>query len=254
MVGEYDVKLNFATILNIQQKTFFVAANGPLLSAILFWNCSLVFHSVDKYTSIHIHILPPLVAWCERWKNSDVLNSPIDLRGCLLHPVLFYFAWQIVYIYFTEIQDKDIIESDGEIETSMRYLVRKQDSIPPVQASLKVSRALGIIGKNEIFQIGASRTTFAMVVLQFLFTIVSMIPAILCYNHFYLHSCILLVLIFLAIFQGAKYYVQVYSKIYEQRYVDEAKDETHVEIDEVQDVGKKDQDGLVSHFEEKKKN
>jgi hypothetical protein len=34
---------------------------GPLASAIITWRNSLVFHSLDKVTSLFIHMYPPLV-------------------------------------------------------------------------------------------------------------------------------------------------------------------------------------------------
>jgi hypothetical protein len=34
--------------------------NGPLLMAVIAWSNSLVFHDIDKITSLWIHIYPPL--------------------------------------------------------------------------------------------------------------------------------------------------------------------------------------------------
>lgn len=36
-------------------------AHGPLCTAIATWRNSLVFHSVDKVTSLFIHVYPPFV-------------------------------------------------------------------------------------------------------------------------------------------------------------------------------------------------
>ena len=45
----------------------FCFANGPLLWAVALWRNSLVFHSVDKMTSMFIHISPALTVTTLRW-------------------------------------------------------------------------------------------------------------------------------------------------------------------------------------------
>jgi hypothetical protein len=45
----------------------FVFGNGPLLCAIVAWRNSLVFHSLDKTTSLFIHVFPCLLTYCTRW-------------------------------------------------------------------------------------------------------------------------------------------------------------------------------------------
>jgi hypothetical protein len=45
----------------------FVFANGPLLVAIVAWRNSMVFHSLDKTTSLFIHVFPALLTYCTRW-------------------------------------------------------------------------------------------------------------------------------------------------------------------------------------------
>ena len=48
-------------------QVMFAAANGPIVFAILAWRNSLVFHSLDKTTSLLVHVFPPLVTYCMRW-------------------------------------------------------------------------------------------------------------------------------------------------------------------------------------------
>jgi hypothetical protein len=43
--------------------------SGPLASAIITWRNSLVFHSLDKVTSLFIHVYPPVVLTVIRWVN-----------------------------------------------------------------------------------------------------------------------------------------------------------------------------------------
>ena len=45
----------------------FAVCNGPLLFAVALFRNSLVFHSLDKITSLFIHLSPSLVTFCIRW-------------------------------------------------------------------------------------------------------------------------------------------------------------------------------------------
>ena len=42
-------------------------SNGPVLSAIVLWTNSVVPHSLDKMTSLFIHLSPSLALWGIRW-------------------------------------------------------------------------------------------------------------------------------------------------------------------------------------------
>ena len=61
----------------------FVLANGPLAWAIVVWRNSFVFHSVDKFTSVVIHALPPLVMYCERWHLAPASASALGADALL---------------------------------------------------------------------------------------------------------------------------------------------------------------------------
>lgn len=84
----------------------------PLAGAIVAWRNSLVFHSLDKVTSVYIHILPALLTYVWRWmpENKEILRAACggDLEACslstkdwLLYPLLFYTVWQIIYLWLT---------------------------------------------------------------------------------------------------------------------------------------------------------
>ena len=49
----------------------FMLANGPLAWAVVLWRNSLVFHSPERLTSLHIHIMPPLLTYAQRWLVGD---------------------------------------------------------------------------------------------------------------------------------------------------------------------------------------
>ena len=76
----------FFLILNTD-KHFPVQANyvlcmGVLMLAVVVWQNSLVFHSLDKLTSCAIHIFPPLTCHLVRWV-------------IVLHLLSHLFTWQV---------------------------------------------------------------------------------------------------------------------------------------------------------------
>lgn len=44
----------------------FMSSCGPLAWAVIAWRNSLVFHDIDKTTSLFIHIMPPLLMYAQR--------------------------------------------------------------------------------------------------------------------------------------------------------------------------------------------
>jgi len=84
-------------------KSNFVLSHGPIAVAILAWQNSIVFHSLDKMTSFFIHIMPPLTCYLQRW---DVIPGSVPAEGLslglatwLVVPMLLYSAWQAFYLY-----------------------------------------------------------------------------------------------------------------------------------------------------------
>ena len=103
-------------------KSNFMLSHGPIAVAILAWQNSLVFHSLDKMTSFFIHIMPPLTCYLQRW---DVIPGSVPAEGLslglaswLVVPMLLYSAWQAFYLYIQH----TVIDKDPELVTSLRYL------------------------------------------------------------------------------------------------------------------------------------
>merc|ERR1711862_239282 len=59
-------------------KSNFMLSHGPIAVAILAWQNSIVFHSLDKMTSFFIHIMPPLTCYLQRW---DVIPGSAPAEG-----------------------------------------------------------------------------------------------------------------------------------------------------------------------------
>ena len=57
-------------------------SHGPIAIAILAWQNSMVFHSLDKMTSFYIHIMPPLTCYMQVLAGallSQLLNNQTKL-------------------------------------------------------------------------------------------------------------------------------------------------------------------------------
>ena len=120
-------------------KVMFAISNGPLCIAIVMWRNSLVFHSMDKMTSMFIHILPPLVMFSRRWgdhlaKKEFPLYEEMDgtiasiIKDFWLIPFCYYIVWQSIYLIKTEVVSKKKLDYNTELMTSLRWMTRKKNS------------------------------------------------------------------------------------------------------------------------------
>ena len=63
----------------------FMSSNGPLAWAIIAWRNSLVFHDLEKITSLFIHVMPPLLMLTQRWHYASAAGGhPSQLPAYLL--------------------------------------------------------------------------------------------------------------------------------------------------------------------------
>lgn len=92
---------------------FFGLANGPLLGAIVLcvesstvylpylrWQNRLVFHDIDKTTSLFIHLMPALLSYCVRWCNPEMWDNSTPEENTITFKdlgimMLFYTLWQV---------------------------------------------------------------------------------------------------------------------------------------------------------------
>ena len=118
----------------------FVNSNGPLLWAIITWRNSLVFHDLDKVTSVFIHAFPPLVTFVIRWfplaREGGALyniswnpDGSISLLQIFIPHVIFFGFWQITYILKTEVIDKSHLDKNENLVTSLRWTLKSPESL-----------------------------------------------------------------------------------------------------------------------------
>lgn len=118
---------------------------GPLAWSILAWRNSLVFHSLDKTTSLFIHLTPNLLFYALRWLDKhperyidydslkNVLsiltqtmrsvaryetfrdNNDISFSTMILTPIVPYLLWQAFYFIKVQGNHGTILESLSRI-------------------------------------------------------------------------------------------------------------------------------------------
>ena len=187
----------------------FAIANGPLALAIAMWRNSLVFHSLDKMTSMFIHILPALVTFSERWHNhislkefpffeqmdESIITTLIDFY---VNPFGLYLIWQTLYLIKTELISKKKLEYNTSIMTSLRWMVRKKGS----KSYILLSR------------FGEQNQLPTFVCIQAIYTLATFLLCPLLWYSIWLHSIYLLTIFIIALANGASYYFHVFAKKY----------------------------------------
>ncbi|KAI8638953.1 hypothetical protein BD408DRAFT_453371 [Parasitella parasitica] len=194
----------------------FTLTNGPVLWAIITWRNSLVFHSLDKVTSVFIHIFPPLVTYTLRWftvlhgNPAEALVyrdkffpaiAKMPVMGwwhALFVSTSFYFAWQIFYVFFVIVAKREKVES-GSRATSYTALLNRENH--------KKSFILAI---TTIF--GEKYKLQMLIFWQFCAL------TYFYYKCFWLHSCSLVIMFAVSVWNGASYYIDVFSKHYLGEY------------------------------------
>eukprot|EP01087_Luapelamoeba_hula_P019173 TRINITY_DN6321_c0_g2_i1.p1 TRINITY_DN6321_c0_g2~~TRINITY_DN6321_c0_g2_i1.p1 ORF type:complete len:577 (-),score=105.53 TRINITY_DN6321_c0_g2_i1:170-1867(-) len=188
----------------------FCLSNGPLVSAIVMWKNSLVFHDLDKLTSIFIHIYPPIVTYCLRWWCVDTSlftvckddDCSITLSASFVWPLILYSFWQFCYILKTEILDRTKFQKNDSLMTSVRWFSRARPH--PVYKFL-VSKGVKI---NPVV---------LLIAIQFIYTIVTLAPTILLYKYYMAHTLYLTFVSLVAVWNGANFYFEVFTHSYAER-------------------------------------
>ncbi|KAJ3438151.1 hypothetical protein M0813_23962 [Anaeramoeba flamelloides] len=171
----------------------FVNANGPVLSGVCFWQNSLVFHSLDKITSLFLHIFPSLVTFILRWKmHGNAICFPQDCNVSLWQSIGFsfvlYLIWQILYFIKTEI----VNESKRDKEKLMTSFIWQK-----THNGMRDKLLLQFPEKYHVF---------IYMFYQSIYHIVTMIPAKYMYQHKKVHVIAIVFELVISVINAASYY------------------------------------------------
>jgi hypothetical protein len=199
----------------------FASANGPVLWAMVAWRNALVFHSLDKMTSIFIHIFPPLVTYNARWHSDIVASQRLGVckheEDCLALgrraftvavPLVIFLVWQVLYLTKILVISRRKLDRNPEMITSLRWLTR--------HSGTAVFRLLNIFG--ERYQ------NLALAFWQLLFTVVTCLPTVLFWRYKWMHEMVLALVGLIVVWNGSNYYFEVFASRYTRRMLEYARD------------------------------
>lgn len=228
-------------------KFCFICACGPVSLAIPVWRSSFVFHDYDKIVSVYIHILPCMLYYTLRWygdngfhPNStdcikyDNSSSPPNgatyvessIRYCskdtdlnasdFFLALLGYVTWQTLYLLKTECWDKNKLDLDPSLLTSLRWMSTDTKNATALYV-LGVMRSMGVFRPTEDFDPTSMKTKLVFVFSQLVFTVLAFPIAPLLYYSYAAHLMYILLIITISVFNGASFYIEVFSKRYNVR-------------------------------------
>ncbi|XP_040580638.1 uncharacterized protein [Lepeophtheirus salmonis] len=218
-------------------KLNYVLSLGPILSAIVVWQNSLVFHSMDKVTSFFIHAFAPMQCHLTRWNLIDPSfpppSSTIDFYSGFINPLLAYLTWQIVYIFLIEASPiSSHLARDGDLMTSYRYLSRdRKNPLNALVRSICHKWKIDLpIEKNGDLNPDTFRTKMVFFTAQFGYTILMISYIWVLYSSYFLSCGYILSIFTWGTWNGASYYIEVFSKRYNLKF--QVKEREEVVTDE----------------------
>jgi hypothetical protein len=191
----------------------FAIVNGPLMWAIVVFSNALVFHSVDKTTSLLIHITPILVSYVVRWSDVgdyfDVCTDLSEDNGCfpqlgdmewplwfILLPTAFVWAHQALYFLVVQVWCKKNIIKQKNSLTTYRYLFRHRRG--------PTYRCISCCGKRM--------RPFMFGLLFIAFGCITVIPTYFYYQSWQVHFSMIAVVLSSATWNGSVFYSRLLKR------------------------------------------
>merc|ERR1712154_236660 len=124
-----------------------------------------------------------------------------------------YAVWQFAYLFKTEVVSKSYLDENVDVETSLRWLARDSKNFTH-KLGRKLCIKCGVMTKHEQFDSTSFKTKFIFVTLNFIYFVIAILPTYLLFKYKYLQLTVMLIAILSSIWQGANYYIEVFSERY----------------------------------------
>ncbi|KAG5922659.1 hypothetical protein E4U61_004778 [Claviceps capensis] len=193
-------------------------AFGNNAVAIIMWRNSLVFHSLDKVTSLFIHIMPCATLHClvhllspedqkarypAIWaiKHADP-GSPAayaNVVSMLAWSTIPYAFWQLSYYFFITVRRREKIAAGRP--TSFTWLRRSYSKTWIGRIVLSLPARL-------------QEPTFMLI--QYSYAVLTMLPCPLWFNSRFASSSFLFIVFAWSIYNGSTYYIDVFGKRFQK--------------------------------------
>jgi len=190
-------------------KVYFGLCNGPLIMATVMWKNKLVFHDLDKITSLFIHMFPPLLTYTTRWHTDLFTNVSANDEKIHLFEIgymlIFYVLWQVLYVVKTEYLDGVKFANDATLMSSARWL----SDVQPHPLYKKVIKRGWKVTPTQV-----------LVPVQLVYTLLTLIPAFFMYQSQILHLTLMVGIFGVSVWFGASYYFESFTDNYTKRLED----------------------------------
>jgi len=221
-------------------KTNYVLCMGCLMLAIIIWQNSLVFHSLDKLTSFFLHAMPPLTLHLYRWElipselfSEDPTDKMLTWTDTFFWPMVMYWTWQLGFTYLIEYPFADNLLKDQELMYSVRYLVRDKKNGMNIIVT-KICKYVGIMKKDEKLDSDSAKTKITFAISQFVVTLFTLVITPVCYSNYYFSFVYIVSIYMWCIWRGGAYYIEVFSERYKLKFTTEdykdTKDKSEYEV------------------------
>ncbi|KAL8952735.1 MAG: hypothetical protein Q9222_001384 [Ikaeria aurantiellina] len=215
-----------------QSKRLFIStyclAYGNNAVAIAMWRNSMVFHSLDKVTSLFIHIMPPVTLHClvhltsaafllERFPAIHAIKYSLpdskehySLWAMMFWATVPYAVWQLSYHFLITVRRREKIAAGRP--TSFTWLRKSY-------AKTWIGR--GVLSLPETLQ------EPAFMLVQYGYALLTMIPCPLWFWYRWLSAGFLLAVFSWSIYNGATYYIDVFGTRFQKELEQLKKEVAH---------------------------
>ncbi|PNW85743.1 hypothetical protein CHLRE_03g207351v5 [Chlamydomonas reinhardtii] len=200
-------------------KVTFSYNTGPLAWSIITFRNSLVFHDLDKVTSLFLHLVPALVSWSLRWYGDPARFGPPPeateqererwhraggLSNVLL-PMASYVVWAVAYYLKIFVFSRAKIQQRG-YRTLFNYVTSQKKGTfhaiarripPPLQPPVYLF-------------------------LHLCFCMTTFLVALGCWYSFWAHTALLAAVASASIWHGGSYYFEVFARKYHEHLMPKA--------------------------------
>merc|ERR1719373_594639 len=177
--------------------------------------------------SCFIHTFPSMVVFAARWlpqgdgtRDLAHICTTEDCKMTLMewygYPAMVHCFWQLLYTIQYEGFDGEKVRADKEIQSSIRWLTAAK-GMPVTRMGAKLGRALGLLAKDEWIEPEKWNGKITFALMNFVMFAVMTLPVKLMWDYYYCGLVGLLLPCAAGIWNGASYYMKVFSK----RYIDE---------------------------------
>ncbi|EXJ80186.1 hypothetical protein A1O1_08328 [Capronia coronata CBS 617.96] len=217
--------VNFLTLLSIwvfpRSKRLFIStyclAYGNNAVAIAMWRNSLVFHSLDKVTSLFIHVMPPAVLHCivhltpeeflrDRFRAVyDIKHSPpgspehYSLSAMLVWATIPYAVWQLFYHFFITVRRREQIAAGRP--TSFTWLRKSYSKTWLGRCVLSLPQNL---------------QEPAFMLIQYSYALLTIIPCPIWFWYRWASATFLMSVFTWSVWNGAVFYMDIFGKRFEK--------------------------------------